>query len=380
MTDIMRYLLTAVLLLWTAVLQAAVLRDATVIDLTGTHPAVVAIGDVNHDGRPDIVTAEFLCQRNCHVIVLLQAADGTFGTPVYYPSNGGASSIVIGDFNSDGRNDVAIAYGSDCGLAVHYQQADGTLGTATDISPKTWCPYDLAAADLNGDGKTDLVAMPWGSNTHDLYLYIQDANNVLQRHDTTITGGGYDNIGVADLNGDGVPDIFVVSPQSQPEVALRLGTGQGDLGPEQLISVPWFSPAGVAAGDFNHDGKLDFVAGGGGLLLQGPLGTFTPVTMPGLAHYVIAADLNNDGLDDIVAGGIASGNRQGFDVYLQQSRGGFARERHLFPPVFSNFAYPKCITTGDLNRDGRVDVVVALDGGAIVIYYGEIGHPRAARH
>jgi len=57
MTDIMRYLLTAVLLLWTAVLQAAVLRDATVIDLTGTHPAVVAIGDVNHDGRPDIVTA-----------------------------------------------------------------------------------------------------------------------------------------------------------------------------------------------------------------------------------------------------------------------------------------------------------------------------------
>jgi len=225
---------------------------------------VVAIGDLNGDGRPDVAVAEDLCTTNCHVIVLLQhAASGRLVLAGEYAAHA-ATSLAIGDFNGDGLNDIAIALAFPyCGFSIYYQGSDHTFGPPLDFSAPSGCAYAITAADMNGDGRTDLVVMPWGSNTNKFYVYLQQADGSLQRSDSTISGGGYDDIGVADINGDGIPDVFVVSPQAPPRIALRLGSPNATFKPEQLISTPGFSPTSVAAGDLNANSMSleEYIAG-----------------------------------------------------------------------------------------------------------------------
>lgn len=136
-------------------------------------PSSLAVGDVNGDGRPDLVinSSSFLDSDAFQVGVLLGNGDGTFQGPILAPAQpGGSGDLALGDFNNDGRMDVAVAdqLGGPTGnLSVFFGNRDGTFqpNLRLDLLTGGNDPLGVAAADLNGDGLVDLVSANTSSST-----------------------------------------------------------------------------------------------------------------------------------------------------------------------------------------------------------------------
>jgi FG-GAP-like repeat len=228
----------------------------------GTSAATtVAVGDLNGDGKPDLVFAGGA--------VLLGNGDGTFrgGDGPGFSVN--TFSVVIGDFNGDSKLDEVVfaeATGSNFIITIP-GNGDGTLSYTTGgFSLGGEVGWGLALSDFNGDGKLDIVT--GDVTTVDLWLGNGDGTFQGPFHSNTNfeTAGVVQAIAVADLNADGKPDLVVINNKSQPgvygslnpinAVSILLGNGDGTF--QAHIDYPTgTTPASVAVGDFNGDGKLD---------------------------------------------------------------------------------------------------------------------------
>ena len=122
---------------------------------TGLNPQSVAIGDLNGDGKPDLVVANY---NSSTVSVLLGNGDGTFGPKTDYGTGSYPQSVAIGDLNGDGKPDLVTAnYNYNSGtVSVLLGNGDGTFGPRTDYATG-FDPHSVAIGDLSGDGKPDLV-------------------------------------------------------------------------------------------------------------------------------------------------------------------------------------------------------------------------------
>jgi hypothetical protein len=114
-------------------------------------PESIAVGDFNEDGRLDVAVAN---SKAGNVSVLLGNGDGTFRPPVDYPLDGSPNSIVVGDFNGDGYKDLAVANGQT--VSIILGNGDGTFQAPAQY-PASAGLQGLAVGDFNGDGKADLV-------------------------------------------------------------------------------------------------------------------------------------------------------------------------------------------------------------------------------
>ncbi len=329
---------------------------------TPSRTTMIATGDFDGDGKPDLAVANRNQVDNKTLSVLLNKGDGTFQPHVDYLSGSWAEGVATGDFNHDGRQDVAVANKNEGTVSVFLANTDGSLQPRVDYAT-TGNPTSVLAADFNGDGKLDLVTVP--SYPAVVSVLSGNGDGTFQAHrDFAATGFRYAAF-AGDLNGDGKLDL-VLSTQDSDLTTILLGDGNGDFGAPHYCCSPYSWSAGIA--DFNGDGKLDIASSNGygevAISLGNGDGTFqAPVLYPSSgAYYVVAADVDGDGKQDVVAMG---GNN--ISVLYGNGDGTFR--------TYVNYAQLSGISTGiavaDLAGHGALDLVVANwvpEAGQVSVY------------
>ncbi len=222
----------------------------------------MAMGDVDSDGKLDIILADYSFGT---VRVLSGTGTGLFyGIGFYtYPTSNpsGLASVALGDLNNDGKLDIVTANVAN--------PAGNTVGVLLSTSLSTFpvvtnyataanaTPYSLAVADVNKDGQLDVVTTGSGNT---IGILLGNGTGMLATAATYSTGTGTLPYGVAigDINGDHWPDI--VTGNSSDTISLLLSTGTGSFQLPVLLTMPSGSgPTGVALSDINGDGRLDIV-------------------------------------------------------------------------------------------------------------------------
>jgi uncharacterized protein (DUF2141 family) len=314
------------------------------------------VGDFNLDGKADVITSLYSMTSGAgEIMVLLGKGDGTFQPSQFYPAGEFSLSIVSGDFNGDGKLDVAVANASQQGtVSVLINKGGGVFGAPMTF-PAGNSAVGLATADFNGDGKLDLAVSDLNGNAALVLLGNGDGT-----FKTPISSPvpSPDFLTAGDINGDGKQDLLVTSSIS-PQIAVLLGNGDGTFQAPLTNNVAAVSAAALA--DFNGDGKLDAAVpnatAGVGIMLGNGDGTFAPVTFYRLANeqlsYLAVADLNNDGkLDVAVSAGM------GHTAVLQGNGDGTLREPS-FRFDIQSFDLAGSIVAADFNNDGRMDLALA---------------------
>jgi hypothetical protein len=325
----------------------------------GSSPIALAVADVNGDGHPDLVTAS---ASPGNVSVLLNNGKGTFAAPLLFEAGVSPGGVAVGDFSGDGKLDLIVAadYGSTASLLVG-------KGNGTFVAPRIVAlgnnPGAVVAGDFNGDGLSDLaVAYTSGSST--ISVLTNNGDGTFTPTANLTTGAAGTDLVVGDFNGDGKLDLAVGSTDSSsnPIVAVFLGNGNGTF-KKPIDSLAGASLDHLATGDFNGDGKLDLVAvnassGTVSLLLGNGNGTFGPATTVATdagADNVAVADLNGDGKPDLVVTISTSKYSPGTaSVLLGNGNGSFQAAQN-----FTTYDGPVAVAVGDVNGDGRPDLITA---------------------
>lgn len=279
----------------------------------GTAPATAAVGDFNGDGKLDIAVIN---TGSGGVSILLGNGDGTFQPAVNSSASGSPTFLAVGDLNGDGKLDLAMANGSANTVSVLLGNGDGTFQAPVQYSVGASAGY-VAVADFNGDGKLDLLAFSGGTvGTVSILLGNGDATF----QPAVITSVPASNQGwfvspfvaVADFNGDGHLDVAAAQASGNIErihggVIILLGNGDGTFQSASSVDIPDLLRAGnVTTGDFNRDGKADLAVTaltGTFVALGNGDGTFSlAAARYGFADSSLAvADLNSDGNLDLIA-------------------------------------------------------------------------------
>jgi hypothetical protein len=297
----------------------------------GTGAPSVAVADLNGDGKPDIVVLNAWGQEGT-VGVLLGNGDGTFQPPVTYDTGQYSipESLAVGDLNGDGHPDIAVAnFGhSDCDcndgrVGVLWGSGDGTF------QPTVFYPsggYDTVSVTIQ-DGLLLVINL------------CQDQYCDWPNGSVCVNGNCYDSggpnpysVAVGDLNGDGHPDIVVANLLSNAEpftmtVGVLLNDGWGGFQPVVLHNPGGDYPYLGAVADLNGDGKPDIVVGtrsGTSVLLGNGDGTVQPAVIVGpvmvvgsLSGNLIAADLTGNGKLDLIGIGSVMLNTSGYATTTQ---------------------------------------------------------------
>jgi len=331
----------------------------------GSNPVAVAIGDVNGDGKPDLAVANAgTCSDNFGTVSVWPGnGDGSFGPRSNFGTAGNPRSVAIGDLNGDGKPDLVTANASSGPgtVSVLLGNGVGSFGPKTDFGTGTY-PYSVAIGDFNGDGKPDLVTANNGSNTVSILLGNGDGS--FGPSTDFATGDSYSNpvsVAIGDLDRDGRPDLAVAN-SGHNTVAVLLGNGDGSFGPKTEFGTGSYCYS-VAIGDLNRDGKPDLVTTNAfysntvSVLLGNGDGSFGPNTDFGTAYYpqsVAIGDMNGDGKPDLVTANPGSGT---VSVLPGSGDGSFGPRTD-----FGTGCSPPFVAIGDLNGDGKPDLAVANSG------------------
>jgi serine/threonine protein kinase len=277
-----------------------------------------------------------------------------FALQVNYPVGLKPYAVAVGDFNGDGKQDVAVSnIGSDT-ASVLLGNGDGTFRKAVEY-PAGATPHGLAVGDFNGDGKQDLVVCNLDSNS--VSVLLGNGDGTFKPPVSYATGEGARGAAVGDFNGDGVLDLAVANYKSST-VSVLLGNGDGTF----QKAVHYLTGAGavsVAVADFNSDGKLDLVVSNGGrntvtVLLGNGNGSFQSAVNIAVGSYpqsVAVADVNGDGRPDLVT---ANSHSNTVSVLLGNGNGTFQSAVN-----FSVGTGPVAVAVADVNGDGHPDLVTA---------------------
>jgi len=297
-----------------------------------------------------------------------RAADPTFAPSPGSPFAVGSApdSVAVGDLNGDGHPDLVTANAGANTVSVLLGDGGGGFSAAPG-SPFAVgsAPASVAVGDLNGDGHPDLVTANYGDNT-DSVLLGDGGGGFSAAPGSPFAAGPFPAwVAVGDLNGDGHPDLVTANSDTTVSVLLGDGGGGFSAAPGSPFAVGAY-PESVAIGDLNGDGHLDLVdadygdntvsvllGDGGGGFSAAPGSPFAVGAYP---YSVAVGDLNGDGRPDLVT---ANAGDNTVSVLLGDGGGGFSAAPGS---PFAVGANPYSVAVGDLNGDGHPDLVTANGG------------------
>lgn len=337
---------------------------------TGTAPGSVAISDFNNDGKLDVVAAN---EQSNDATILLGDGKGGFtpskGSP--FPAGHNPNDIATGDFNADGKLDLAFANHEEKHLTVLLGDGQGGFAPApnspfaADVKPHT---HGVATGDFDGDGNLDLVTDSW--QTDQVEILFGDGKGSFKTSGSLLSVGKhpYQRVRVADVNGDGKADIITTNLGAD-NVTVLLGDGRGGFNP--AANSPFScgdSPFNFAVGDVNADGKPDLAIvnspsstsdrhGKDGLtvLIGDGNGGFTmligsPFATGKTPNLAAIGDVNGDGVNDIAVSSPDGGN---ITLSLMSNKSSVSSSY-----IIAVSGKPKGLAIRDLNGDGKADIVV----------------------
>lgn len=341
----------------------------TPIAIANSNYSAAAAGDFNGDGKLDLILSTPNFGSGATLAVLLGNGDGSFQSPATYNVPSGPY-LVVGDFNGDGKPDITTAGGST--ISVLINGGNGTFGIPINET-LTGNIQALAAADVNGDGKLDLL-VPFGGATAGVAVLAGNGNGTFGTA-TVYTNNLLSQFGtsfaISDFNSDGKLDLALTN-STDDGVAILVGNGDGTFQSPPLLYSGGLSPSGIATLDVNGDGKPDLVVAGSSgttaakgsltILLNHGDGTFpagvpNPTAInPGTA---VVGDFNGDGKPDIAVTSVTNtngvtGTPVSGAISALLGNGDVTFKTHRDSPT-QNF--PLAIAEGDFSGDGIPDLV-----------------------
>ncbi len=345
-----------------------------------------AIADLNGDGRNDVITIESTNSPQ-RMLIYYQNASGTLDAAVVVTvPDVLISSLAVGDLNHDGKADVAVSGTAISALSgflgralVYYQNAtSGTLSLGKVDTVSSQSVGDLAIADLDGDGRNDLVvAALWQVQPGQgrLSIFYQNQDGTLGPEHV------YDNVGViageirvADVTGDGRNDIVLQNDLLSLAVITQKADGTLNPVPHKYAvqTSYWTTFYSFAVGDVNGDGRNDVVVldpGNNGYLnvfLQSAQGTLVrtlPDTLADIPYGIQIADINGDGLNDLIADetvpGVPTAVGEVLVFYQRTDHTFSAPTRYTFPTMSGGGSFVhQALSIGDVTGDGWPDAVM----------------------
>ena len=354
----------------------------------GYGPARVAIGDLDGDGKPDVVVANVYdgsiwIYRNISTNGTLTA--GSFAPAVVFTIGGGTDStwgLALADLDGDGRLDIVVA-NRNLNMVSIFQNfctpgniTTNSFGSRVDL-PVAGVPFSVKVADLDGDGKPDIIVSESASNTVSVLRNIGTGGiittNSFAAPINFTVGPSPANMAIADLDGDGKPDVVTISgvDNNNAVSVLRNISTVGNIAFAPTVNFPGLSSCDdVAIGDLDGDGKPDLAvsSGSAGQSLSIYRNTSTPGSLTtnsfaphvdfavgGWGNTVAIGDLDGDGKPDVV---VLTQLPDHLSLFRNIGTVGSFTTSSFAPRVDLATGYnPNGLAIGDLDGDGRPDMV-----------------------
>jgi hypothetical protein len=349
---------------------------------TGSNPISVAVGDLNRDGKQDLVNANQTDGTNPtagSVSVFLRNTNNTgFDSKVDFPVGHNPVSVAVGDFNGDGNEDIVTANQGANNVSVLLGNGAGALAAPLDFPVGTG-PSVVAVGDFNSDGQFDIVTSNNFEVPGSVSVLLRNSNNTgFDRTDFTVGTDPY-GVAVGDFNGDGKPDIVTANVgSSNVSVLLRNVTNSGFESHVEYDVVPGGSAFAVTAGDFDGDGKQDIGVTNAGASSVSVLINVANTSFAAHVDYSTAGgprsiaigDFNDDGKQDIATANFGGGN---VSVLLGNATGFDS------PVNFTTGSQAFTVAVGDFDSDNRQDLASSNRGADnISVLIRDCGGPTAA--
>jgi hypothetical protein len=336
-------------------------KSTSVYKLNGVSP--LAIADFSGDGKPDIAVGY---TSNVGIMTNLRVGSGPnrFSPPRSIGAVNTPRVLFAGDVNADGKPDlVSASFTSSNNFSVFLGTGGGNFAPPVTISAGGTL-QGLARADVDGDGDDDFVSLATGSPQ--IALIRNNGDGTFQAPVSTAVATGAGSIGLADANGDSKPDVLI-SYVGTRSIAVLLNNGSGTFTAGTPISVP-SAPLGIDTGDIDGDGTLEILTTSTAdrvlMLSRRVAGSWTTSSIPvgtglGTGFFL---DTNSDGKADLAVPQRSNLNSNGvLKVFPSIGDGTFAAVQE-----YSHYSLPTRALIRDMDGDGRGDMVLTMSTGGLV--------------